>query len=153
MKALLVAMMFLFSISANADEEFKLKFEDPTQIILDRGDWELVATEVTYNLHINRFVNEVKPNASVQIHSMVEFNDPEGFKFEALITPVKRIFTFGVLNCESGVLVMLTEWFTNKDNQVVYVQTHEPTEYAVDMIAPGTARHKLYLRLCGGKRS
>ncbi len=153
MKALLVAMMFLFSISANADEEFKLKFQDPTQIILDRADWELVAKDSTYNLHINRFVNEVKPNASVQIHSMVEFNDPEGFQFEALSTPVKRIFTFGVLNCESGILVMLAEWFTNKDNQVVYMQTHGPTDYAVDMIAPDTARHKLYLRLCGGKRS
>jgi hypothetical protein len=152
MKALLVAMMFLFSISANADEEFKLKFEDPTQIILDRADWELVAKDAVYNLHINKFTNDTKAHANIRLHSMVEYHDPEGYKFDALSVPVKRIFTFGVLNCDTGTLFMLTEWFTDKNNQVVYVQTHEPTDYAVDMVAPGTARYQIYVRLCGGKR-
>jgi hypothetical protein len=43
MKATLAALMFLFSITANANAEFKLKFSDPTQIEYNANDWELIS--------------------------------------------------------------------------------------------------------------
>ena len=73
------------------------------------------------------------------------------FKFEALSAPVKRIFSFGVLDCENSTFYLLNDLFVNKDHQIVHIQKHEPEEYMVEMMEPNTARNKVYLMVCNAK--
>jgi hypothetical protein len=150
MKSIVAVIVFCFAITASANSEFRLKFKDEVTVDFNASDWEFAAAEGTYRL----FIEKTSKNAGkkhVNLHTMIEFDDPEGFKFEALLAPVKRIFTFGVLDCENGTFYLFNDFFVNKDHQVIHIQKHAPEEYMVNMIAPDTARNKVYLMVCKAK--
>ena len=147
MKSIVAAIVFCFAITASANSEFKLKFKDEVTIDVTKSDWELAAVEGNYHLFIEKS-SKSAGKKHVNLHTMIEFDDPAGFKFEALSVPVKRIFSFGVLDCENATFYLFNDFFVNAGNQILHIQKHEPEEYMVDMMEPNTARNKVYLMVC-----
>ena len=150
MKSILAVIVFCFALTASANSEFRLKFKDAVTVDFNASDWELAAVEGNYHLYIEKSSKNAGKK-HVNLHTLIEFDGTEGFKFEALSVPVKRIFNFGVLDCENSTFYLLNDLFVNKDHQIVHIQKHEPEEYMVEMMEPNTARNKVYLMVCKAK--
>jgi len=147
MKSTIALLVFLFSVTANANEEFKLKFSDPTQIEFNVTDWEPISVEGTYDFYLAK--NFISDNGMVKIHSLVDFHKIQENSNSTVMRYVKRIFSFGIIDCKNGVLYLLGDFFTNETNQVVYIQNHDFGEYRVELLTPNTPRNKAYIRVCG----
>jgi hypothetical protein len=126
---------------------FKLQFADPTQIIVNESDWTKVSHNESYDLYLATEMIGVGPQAS-KMHSMVIFHQDPGVMMGGLPVPIKRIFSFGLIDCGRSRLTLLNDWFVDVTNQVVYNQNHEPGEYLVDLSTPATARNDAYLAVC-----
>lgn len=146
MRNIILAAMFIFSTSVLA-EEFKLQFTDPTQINHNNNDWVVAATTSTYELYVNKSSISSKESV-VTIHTIVEFYPPNGVNMEQLILPIKRIYSYGLIECKNGIFHLMNDWFVDKNNQVVYIQSHELGTYEVDVRAKNTPRNDLYLLVC-----
>lgn len=146
MRAIIAALVFLFSVNVNANEEFKLKFLNPTQIEFNANDWELISVEKNYDFYLAK--NITVKNGAVKIHSLVDFHALQDNKDTPAISPVKKIFTFGIVDCERGIFYMLNDFYTSETNQIVYLQNYEPGEYSVELLTPGTPRNKAYIKAC-----
>lgn len=146
MRNVLLAAMFIFSTVASA-EEFKLQFTDPTQINHNSEDWVSAATTSKYELYVNKTSVESKEGI-VPIHTVVEFYPPNGVTLEQLSVLVKRIYSYGLMECKNGIFHLLNDWFVDKNNQVVYIQSHDFGAYEVDVRAKNTPRNDLYLLVC-----
>ena len=146
MKSFLLTALLCFSVTATA-KEFRLQFSDPTQVVVNDSDWVKVSHNDIYDLYISQYAigtNEQSP----YIHSMVLFHDTPGTTFNNIIGPVKRIFTFGNLDCRQGVLTLLNDWFVDITNQVVYTQSHAPGEYLTEVLTNHTPRNDAYNAIC-----
>lgn len=146
MRNILLAAMFIFSTGAAA-EEFKLQFTDPTQINHNSNDWIVAATTSKYELYVNK-TSVSSAEETVSIHTVVEFYPPSGVTMAQLNVPVKRIYSYGVLECRKGIFHLLNDWFVDKNNQVIYNQSHELGTYDVDMRPKNTPRNDLLLLVC-----
>jgi hypothetical protein len=146
MKATIAALMFLFSITANANAEFKLKFSDPTQIEYNANDWELISVEGTYDFYIAK--NSINDKGMVKMHSLVDYHKIQENSNSPIMSSVKKIYSFGMIDCTNGILYLLNDFFTTETNQVVYIQNHDFGEYRVELLTPNTPRNKVYIRVC-----
>jgi hypothetical protein len=146
MRALILALVFLFSVPATA-AEFKLNIIDNNMVEHNSEDWELVAVESNYDLYVakkNIDTGEKYP----KVHTMVEFNNPEGVTLGQLIGQTRRIYSFGIMECPNELFTMMNDFFVDKNNQFVYIQNHEIGEYLVEVRTPKTARRAVYERVC-----
>ena len=146
MKAIVVVVMFFFSVIANATEEFKLKFSDPTQIEFNAVDWELISVEQNYDFYLAK--NTTVRNGSAKIHSLVDFHDLQNNENTPAIGPVKKIFTFGIIDCERGIFYMLNDFYTSETHQIVYSHNYAFGEFRVELLTPGTPRNIAYIKAC-----
>ena len=85
---------------------------------------------------------------ALKMHSMVVFHQDPGVMMGGLPIPIKRIFSFGLMDCSRMRLALLNDWFVDNTNQVVYNQNHEPGEYLVDLSTPDTPRNAAYQAVC-----
>ncbi len=53
-----------------------------------------------------------------------------------------------VAECKNGIFRLLPNWFVDKNNQVVYIQSRELGTYNVDVLPKNTPRLDLYLLVC-----
>jgi hypothetical protein len=146
MRSFLLSALLCFSVAASA-AGFKLQFADPTQIILNDSDWSLVSHTESYDLYLALEMIGAGTQ-SPKMHSMVVFHQDPGVALGGLPVPIKRIFSFGLMDCSRGRLALLNDWFVDSTNQVVYNQNHEPGEYLVDLLTPNTPRNDAYLAVC-----
>lgn len=151
MKAIIIALLLTASLAVSATEEFTLKFIDKLVIVNDENDWVFVADEnKAYNFHVSKDSIGTKKN-NVFVHSRVEFFEGKEHKFDALQTPIKRIFSFGMVDCEYAIFYLVADFFVDVNNRIVHSQEHEPNEYQVELKTPNTARNKMYQAVCNIK--
>lgn len=151
MKAMLFAALFLVPFIAEAKEDFALEFIDKSVIVDNTNDWVFVAAEgKVYNLYVSKDAIAAG-ETRVPLHSKVEFLEKDGFKFDALQQPIKRIFSFGIIDCENAALYLITDFFVDSNNKIVHMQEHEPGDYIVEMLTPNTPRNSLYKAVCNIK--
>ena len=146
MRALTLALVFLFCIPATA-AEFKLNIIDNVTVEHNSEDWELVSVESNYDLYVakkNLATGEKYP----KVHTLVEFNEPEGVQLGQLVGRTKRIYSFGIMECPNELFNMMNDFFVDKNNQIVYIQDHAVGEYLVEVRTPGTPRRAAYERVC-----
>jgi hypothetical protein len=147
MRSFLLLVLLCFSVTASA-AGFKLQFADPTQIVLNDSDWSLVSHSESYDLYLAQEMIGAGTHQSTKMHSMVVFHRDPGVMLGGLPVPIKRIFSFGLMDCSQGRLTLLNDWFVDNTNQVIYNQNHEPGEYLVDLSIPNTPRNDAYLAVC-----
>jgi hypothetical protein len=143
----LIFVLALISTPILAATEFRLKFTDPTQIEFNAEDWVKVSREDVYDLYISK--DAVSSNQSkVKVHSMVIFHEPKGRELSGVLAPVKKIYSFGMMDCKEAILYLVTDLFVDVNEQVIYMQNHDFGDYRVDLKEPNTARNAAFLKVC-----
>lgn len=151
-KMVIIALSIICMATANANEEFLLKFKDNNQILLDMNEWTKLSDEGNYTFYLSKESNEIN-TGYYKVHSLVEFPDPNGVEYKNLNGPVKRIFSYGIMDCEQGIFFLLGDFYTDKDNVIVFSSQFEMGTRQVEVLTPNTARNKAYIKVCIVKHS
>ncbi len=141
-------LLFLLLVAPVAiAENFLLNFTDESHIQFDQTVWQQAAHTNNYGL----FVHKKSLNThelTLEMTSLVEFHKPGGFKFELFPVPVKRIYTYGIIECKNGVFNVLNSWYVDSSDKIVYTETHSLDSYIVDMTEQNTPRNDLFRMTC-----
>ena len=145
MRALVLALVFLFSGAAAA--EYKLQI-DEGQIKHNPAEWAIAGAEAGYRLYVH--TSSIGTNERYVItYTAVEFDDPKGRKMISEGFPnVKRIYTAGIMECPNEVFNLMDDYFVDVDNKIIYVRLHESGESLVEVRTPLTARRAVYEKVC-----
>lgn len=147
MKSILFAILFLTSILAGA-EPLRIQVTpigDEQVVTYNDDDWYFVAKESNYKVYVAK--GEIEKNGDflmVQTHTTYE----EYEVYSYMAKPVKRIFTYGALDCANKKLYLLGSLYTAEDNTVQYLQYHDMGTWVSDLKAEGTARNEVYKAIC-----
>jgi hypothetical protein len=147
MKYVLFFIMLITSLTVNA-APFRLKVtpvgED--QIVsYDPNDWEFIAKESHYTVNIAK--GEIENNKGfMMVQSNTTYDGHEVYSY--MEKPVKRVFTYGALDCSEKKFYILGELFSAEDNTVQMIRYHEWGEWVSDLNGEGTARNAVYKRVC-----
>ncbi len=144
-----MAAMFVLSVNVSA-EEFALNFTSSTQINHDFNDWVTAAATTQYELQVNK-TSIASGESVVSIHTVTEFYPPDGIAIQQLNVPIKRIYSYGIMECKNSIFHLLNDWFVDKTGQIVYSQSYEIGSYEVDLSAKNTPRNDLFLLICTPK--
>lgn len=145
MKNLLFSFIFLY---ANCfAQNYSLTFENQDKIKYDAKDWEIAARTSQFELYINKYSIATTEKVPA-IYSLVEFYGTNGAKFEAFPTPVKKIYTYGIMECKNGIFHLLTSWYVDKNDKIIFKQMHEFGTYEVEVLTKNTPRNDLFLLVC-----
>ena len=147
MKRLYTILLLLLANIAYA-EPFRLMVV-PTgneQVVsFNENDWKFIAKESNYDLYIAK--GEIENNNGLL---MIQTNTT----FEELVTynymekPVRRIFSYGALDCKNKKLYLLGDMFTAEDHTVQYIQYHQMGSWISELNKEGTARHVVWKTVC-----
>ena len=146
MRALVLALVFLFSGAAAA--EYKLQI-DEGKVVHNPAEWAIAGAEAGYRLYVH--ASSIGTNERYVItYTVVEFDDPKGRKMISEGFPnVKRIYTAGIMECPNEVFNLMDDYFVDVDNKIIYVRLHESGESLVEVRTPLTARRAVYEKVCG----
>jgi hypothetical protein len=145
MRALVLALVFLFSGAAAA--EYKLQINEG-QITHNPAEWLIAGAEAGYRLYVH--TSSVGTNERYVItYTLVEFDDPKGRKMISEGFPnVKHIYTAGIMECPNEVFNLMDDYFVDVNNTIIYVRLHESGESLVEVRTPLTARRAVYEKVC-----
>ena len=145
MRALVLALVFLFSGAAAA--EYKLQINEG-QITHNPAEWLIAGAEGDYRVYVH--TSSIGTNEKYAItYTVVEFNDPKGRKMISEGFPnVYRIYTAGIMECPNEVFNLMDDYFVEAENKIVYVRLHESGESLVEVRTPLTARRAVYEKVC-----
>jgi hypothetical protein len=146
MRALVLALVFLFSGAAAA--EYKLQIEED-RVVHNPAEWSIAGAEGGYRLYVH--TSSMGTNEKYVItYTAVEFDEPEGRKMISEGFPnVKRIYTAGIMECPNEVFNLMDDYFVDVNNRILYVRLHEMGEALVEVRSPLTARRAVYEKVCG----
>jgi hypothetical protein len=145
MRALVLALVFLFSGAAAA--EYKLQI-DEGKVVHNPAEWAIAGAEAGYRLYVH--TSSIGTNEQYVItYTAVEFDDAKGRKMISEGFPnVKRIYTAGIMECPNEVFNLMDDYFVDVDNKIIYVRLHESGESLVEVRTPLTARRAVYEKVC-----
>lgn len=146
MNKIIFTLLTILSIEATA-QEFPLSITENNQIIYNETDWQQAAQSNIFQLFVHKASLNVRQRR-VPVYSLTEFNNPDGQKYEMLEQPVYKIYTFGLLDCQTALFNITNHWFVDKDNKIVYNDTKSVGSYIVDMRANNTPRNDLFRLVC-----
>ncbi len=147
MKKILTAVLLCAAAICSANDDFELDFTATNFILHHPEDWNLVSSTSNFNFLVNQ--SAVGNTAQVvRVFSMVEFKNPNGFKYDIIDEPVHRIYTFGIIECHNGIMNLLSSWYVDKHNHIVYTEINQPDTYLVELKTKNTSRHDLFLLVC-----
>jgi hypothetical protein len=142
------AILLLAPAYAGKPNSFTLPIEQLNQeerIIHNSKDWYYVGKEKDYKVHIEKgMLNEKQ--TSYEFHSVTEFDKPHTYSL--IKEPVKRIYTYGIVNCTEANLYLLGDLFVDNNNIIVYRQYHEFGSYITNLSVDDTIRSVIYNVLC-----
>jgi hypothetical protein len=127
MRALVLALVFLFSGAAAA--EYKLQIEED-QVVHNPAEWLIAGAEGDYRLYVH--------TASIGTNE----------RYVITYTMVKRIYTAGIMECPNEVFNLMDDYFVDVNNSIIYVRLHESGESLVEVRTPLTARRAVYEKVC-----
>lgn len=142
---LLTALLSLPTFAADFELDFLTNKDGTRTIIHNPEDWALASSTAGFDLYIDKtLVKEKKPN--YLLHSVTVLKPPR--TFNGIEGIVERIYTNGVLVCDSSVIVLYSEFFTDKNGVIKFYNAFEPGAYVVEVATRNTARNDVYNLLC-----
>lgn len=109
--------------------------------------YEKIYENDVYNFYIREGVYQIAPEQYL-VHTMVEYILVDGIEYAQLGYSVKRIYNYGMLDCNLRVFNLFSDVFTDSDNIVVYSETYEMDEFKSELMTPNTARNAVYNKVC-----
>lgn len=143
-----IILSFIFLCSNCLAGEFSLNFEKEKLIKYKQEDWVNVAQTTQFELSVNKDSVSTKEKTP-EIYSLVEFHNPEGVKIESLPTKIKKIYTYGIIECKNGIFHLLNSWYVDKNDEIIFAEINDFGTYDVEMLTKNTPRNDLFLMVCG----
>ena len=147
MKIILFVILFLISIGSGA-EPLRLQVTpmgDQQVVSYIPDEWSFVARESNYNVYLAKGEVE-ESNGYLMVQSLTSYDTYETYSY--MEKPVKRVFTYGAMDCENKKLYLLGSLYSAEDNTVQYLQYFEMGTWVSDLNAEGTARNEVYKAIC-----
>jgi len=147
MKILLFVILFLMSILAGA-EPLRLKITpmgDQQVISYNESDWYFVAEESNYKVYLAKGDIEIS-NGFHMIQSLTTYDGYQIYSY--MEKPVKRVFTYGAMDCDKKKLHLLGSLYSAEDNTIQSLEYHEMGTWVSDLNKEGTARNEVYHAIC-----
>ena len=139
-----LALCFSATAYAAKPQEFALQFEGE-RIIHNQSDWQYVTKADSFRVYVERGMIGYH-NEMYEFHSYIEFN--EEFQIDGISDKIKRIYSYGVLNCSEANLYLLMDLFTNEKGDVKFRSVKEFGSHVSELKTPNTIRHEVYNLLC-----
>lgn len=147
MKKIFVLCMLVLSPFLAANElEPNLTIRDNT-VIYDLQDYQKTYKSDVYHFYIRNDINQVGPNQYL-VHTMVEYVMIDGMSYADLGYSVKRIFNYGVLDCQLKAFSLTSDIYVDADNKIVYSESYNLGEFVSELMTPDTARNSVYNKVC-----
>ena len=150
MKRLIASLLLFVSLAAGA-EPFWLNFQEKgneLSLKFDQSEWEFVTHQNDWTMYLARGeVDEMK--GFRLMYTMLVYDDP--VKRDFTDKPVKKIFSFGFIACDASKLVLMNDFVTTEDHNVVHMTRHNFGDVVVDMDKKGTVAYQIHDLICKGK--
>ena len=137
--ALFSSSAFGFQLSFSKNHDGSLTIQHTAQ------DWAYVDSANTYKLYIHKDVIGRKGD-EVNFHSITEFNTYE--EYSGLPYKIKRIYTHGVMSCQSSALMIFVDMYTDLENTIRFSSSYQIGEFLVDMNET-SLRKQITFMICG----
>jgi hypothetical protein len=141
-KIIAVFMLGLSPFLAASD----LKIENG-RVIQEPSNYEKTYESDVYHFYIRKDIQQVGSKKYL-VHTMVEYVLPDGIEYAELGYSVKRIYNYGMLDCNRRVFTLVSDIFTDETNKIVYSENYELGEFVAELTNPNTARHTVYKKVC-----
>ncbi len=146
----LILVMFMTTAIASKPPEYKLDIvpipnTDDELIVHNPQDWEFVDKSADYKVYVEKGMLGYK-NEMFEFHAVTEYDVPAPMSFTDI--PIKRIYSYGVLNCKEANLYLLIDLYVDVHNKIIMRQYHEFGSYVSNMNNPNTIRYNVYNLLC-----
>ena len=145
--AFVMLVVFTFHVSAN-ENDFRLNIQrkdNKDTIEYVETLWEYVGQVSTWKLSVEKGALGTNRD-KVEFHSVTIYDVP--YMDSSIGSPIDKIYTYGVLNCEEKILVIFNEFYVDSQEVVVYQTTHEFGSYVVDLRTPNTIRNDILKAVC-----
>ena len=150
MKQLIVALSLLVSVSVFAENNFDIdviKDKDGNAVIIyNSDDWKLITKTAHYDVYVPKELLKEKNKNVLTFQGMTTFHKEQTYSY--ITGGVKKIYSYGVLNCETAKLYLMGDFFASSKEVVIYYQTHDWGTYITDMDVPNTSRNDVYNAVC-----
>jgi len=142
---LLATFLSLPVLAGDFELDFLSNKDGTKTIIHNPDDWLLVSDTAGFDLLIDKtLIKEKKP--IYLLHSVTLLKPPR--TFAGVDGIVDRIYTNGVLVCDQTIVILASEFFTDKNGVVKFVTSFESNSYVVEVATKNTARNDVYNLLC-----
>ena len=150
MKNIILALtLAITSLTASA-KVFELTFNKlesgHTQISTSQDAWLFISSESNYDVFIDKTMVDTGLK-QFTFHAMTVFKTPQVYNI--ITAPVHKIYTYGYLRCDEKKLYLLSDWFVDLNEVIVYSQNHEYGSYVTSLGDPNSIRNDVYNVLCG----
>ena len=150
MKQLLIAVALFVSASVFAANNFDIDVirdkDGNAVIIYNQDDWKLITKTANYDVYVPKQLLGDKGKTVHNFHGMTIFHKEQSYSY--ITGGVKKIYSYGILNCETAKLYLMGDFFTSDKDVVRYYQTHDWGTYITDMDVPNTSRNDVYNAVC-----
>lgn len=150
MKQLFLAVLLLVSASVFAENNFDIdviKDKDGNAIVIyNADDWKLITKTANYDVYVPKELLRVKEKGALTFQGMTIFNKEQTYSY--ITGGVKKIYSYGILNCDTAKLFLMGDFFTSSKEIVLFYQTHDWGTYITDMDVPNTSRNDVYNAVC-----
>lgn len=150
MKQLLLAFALFVSASVFAENNFDIdviKDKDGNAVIIyNQDDWKLITKTANYDVYVPKELLRQSEKNVLTFQGMTTFNKPQTYAY--ITGEVKKIYSYGILNCDTATLYLMGDFFVNSKEVVLYYQTHDWGTYITDMAVPNTSRNDVYNAVC-----
>jgi len=150
MKHLLIALALLVSASVFAENNFDIdviKDKDGNAVIIyNVDDWKLITKTANYDVYVPRELLKEKDKNILTFQGMTIFHKEQ--KYSYITGDVKKIYSYGILNCDTAKLYLMGDFFASSKEVVLFYQTHDWGTYITDMDVPNTSRNDVYNAVC-----
>lgn len=146
-KLITIILLAVTSIAFAADFKLHLIEEDGVNTIaFTESDWEYLAKEDPYQLFINKGGFGKDQNNLLKMHTMIVFD--KDMHYDVFQGAVRKIYSFGLVDCANAVLYLTVDFFTDANNKVLWMQRHELGSFVTYLDVPNTPREQVHIKMC-----
>ena len=141
-KLIAIFMLGLSPFLAASD----LKIEN-SRVVQELSNYEKTYESDVYHFYIRKDIKQIGPKQFL-VHTMVEYVLVDGIEYAEFGYSVKRIYNYGMLDCDRRVFNLVSDIFTDETNKIVYSEVYELGEFVAELTTANTARHTVYKKVC-----
>jgi hypothetical protein len=145
MKYAIALLLAIFCTTTFSRESFVLEFIDNSSVVYKPDDWVQISEEENFYFSLNK-TPELLQDKVYRVHSMVEFKVEE--EYTQLKAPVKRIFSYGIMDCSNAIFHLMGDFYVDKNNEIVFSSQSQIGSNQIELLTPNTSRNLAYKKVC-----